>query len=517
MTVELTVVVEASGQQSISGVVRSLDESTLELGRFELVLVDGGGDADRRASWDRLAARRPNVRIAESSTPRHDLYTGEYVLPLGADQRLFPDALVRMLDLAQAHRLDAVAGRQVSPGAPLDPSLLQEDGEVVGDPGRVLDGPVVLRRSSRLEPGGQDTGDLRAGVLSSYPATCVEPPAQVPATSAPVARRPRLSWDGPVLDIAVDVTLDDPDLGALRPVLLLRQLGSAVTFLLPTTGELATALGLTTWQTAGRLDVRTAAAGSPLPVAEYQVDVVLVGDATSTAAAALPQSDAEPALVGNVVVVTAAVDGRLQLDVGPGRHLPEAPVPPTATTIEESGSGCLLEVALPGWHVVEGQPLPARLALDRRQTPAKLVPRDGGVVLQGWVSGLAGAYDLSWRLGSMPLQPLGLSLRLAGDGTPSVVRQKPVEATPPPAPKPAPKKAGPKVAPKKAGPKAAGSKADRPAGPPAGKTPRPTGPVARLRRAVPSSWEPRVRRLGRNPALGAAYRRLTGLARGRRG
>ena len=42
---------------------------------------------------------------------------------------------------------------------------------------------------------------------------------------------------------------------------------------------------------------------------------------------------------------------------------------------------------------------------------------------------------------------------------------------------------------------------------------RPTGPVAKVRRALPSSWEPKIHRVAQVPALRKAYRRLTGLSK----
>jgi hypothetical protein len=158
-------------------------------------------------------------------------------------------------------------------------------------------------------------------------------------------------------------------------------------------------------------------------------------------------------------------------------------------------------------------PLPAVIALDRLRLPAEVVPAAGSATLTAFISGLAGLYALSFQLGREPLQRTGLAVVIGGDGavTVSTAPQKAPAAPPRPkssASKPPPSggtKSTPGTGPK---PKSKAKTTSRPRQ----QVPA-TGPVARLRHAVPRSWEPQVRRLSRVPVLRTTYRRLTGLRR----
>jgi hypothetical protein len=121
-----------------------------------------------------------------------------------------------------------------------------------------------------------------------------------------------------------------------------------------------------------------------------------------------------------------------------------------------------------------------------------MIETQGGTgVLTAFVSGLAGTTPILAEFGRSGMQPTGLSLEISGVGQMSIVA-----TPPPPAKKPA------TSAPK-----------DRPTKRKRRKKRRATGPLARLRRAVPAPLEPGVRAISRHPLARRVYRRLTGLAR----
>jgi hypothetical protein len=148
------------------------------------------------------------------------------------------------------------------------------------------------------------------------------------------------------------------------------------------------------------------------------------------------------------------------------------------------------------------------IALGRLELPATVEVSSGVAVLSAYVSGLPGTSPISARFGAGPLRQTGLSLDIAAAGSMTVVRTPPAAPAPaaaPPKPAAAPPKAPAKPAAKKPAPKAAAKRPKR--------TPPPAkGPVARLRRSIPTPLEPLVNRVSHSPAARKAYRKLTGLA-----
>ncbi|SDS66341.1 hypothetical protein SAMN04488543_2143 [Friedmanniella luteola] len=504
MPPELSLVVDTVAAPDPGELVRSIDESTLPAARFELLLRVGGAAEAIEGPWQRLASRRPNVRVVAPGQPGTGDPEGDYVLALRADQRLFPDALTRLLDLALAHDLDAVAAREVAPGAALDALLVEDAVDAGAAADRLLAGPVVLRRRASTDGGGA----ARVGVLASYPATWRAGPEGSPAGAVTVVVAPPAArWQGSALELELAGQVEAVHATALRPVVLLHQLETALSYVLPgAADDVVLEDGSARWATTRSIDLRVAAAGSPLPPGEWQVEVALVGADECSAAVAVPEVSLPVALVDGQVVVVAGPG--LVLDVGPTRRAcPQLPGP-EAATITESAAGCRLDVALDGWHVLGEEPRSATIALDRLRLPARVVPSRGSATLTAFISGLAGTYPLSLQLGRAPMQPTGLAVVISGDGavTVTVAPPKPAPASKPaaaarpgtsaePKPKPKPKpKPQPKPVPTR-----------RPAPQPA------AGPVARLRRAVPRSLEPQVHRLAEVPLLRRTYRRLTGL------
>ena len=501
MSPELTVVVDTAEGDGLPELLRSVDESTLHPDRFELLLLTSAA-APEVTDWPRFAGRRPNVHLVAEDQSWSEQARGTFVLHLRAGQRLFPEALERLLETADVAALDAVVGREVVPGGPVDPRLLVDTTEPAGDAEELLAGPVVLRRR---EPGTQDGTSALVGVVGVYPATHRtgdEAPADA-LPSAPAVDDPEIAWEG--ASVRLRLAGRSPAGTEPRPVLLVRELTSGLAFPVPlTTSARPGAEDEVTWTAEGALDLRTAAAGAPLPSGEWQLEVAVPASGPAQPIP-LPEAALPVALVDDRVVVTAGPG--LVLDIGPtARGCPAFPAP-GAATVTESAAGCRLELRLTGWHVAGDQGVPARIAVDRLRLPARVVARDGEAVLTAFISGLAGTYPLSLQLGRAPLQPTGLAVVMAGDGgvTVTTAPERPAPVVKPVVPPPV---AAPRTAAKKPATGAAPKKKKKK------KVPVPaSGPVARVRRAVPRSWEPQVERLAQVPALRTAYRRLTGLAR----
>lgn len=104
----------------------SLVGQTIGTDRLEIVAVDDGSTDGSEAELDRFAALHPDtVRVvhqensggpAAPSNRALDLAAGRYVFFIGADDHLGVEALERMVNTADAHGSDVVAGRMVGTG-----------------------------------------------------------------------------------------------------------------------------------------------------------------------------------------------------------------------------------------------------------------------------------------------------------------------------------------------------------------------------------------------------------------
>lgn len=106
--------------------VASLDAQTLPPDRFEVVVVDDGSPDDTWEQVQQVAAARANYvvrRIEHSgwpSRPRNvgtDLATGDHVLYMDHDDEVFPEALQRMADRADAEDADVLLAKETRYGA----------------------------------------------------------------------------------------------------------------------------------------------------------------------------------------------------------------------------------------------------------------------------------------------------------------------------------------------------------------------------------------------------------------
>ncbi|WP_302888733.1 glycosyltransferase family 2 protein [Streptomyces sp. NEAU-Y11] len=103
--------------------IDSARDQTLGIGRIEIIAVDDGSTDGTAAELDRLAAECPALRVVHQPNsggaggPRNtglDLARGDFVFFLDADDRLGPDALRRMVAMADQNGTDVVLGKMVS-------------------------------------------------------------------------------------------------------------------------------------------------------------------------------------------------------------------------------------------------------------------------------------------------------------------------------------------------------------------------------------------------------------------
>lgn len=99
----------------------SLDAQTMPSDEFEWIIVDDGSPDDTRQRLADVARSRPNVRVDSipnsgwPSRPRNrglELATGKYVIFLDDDDSLYPDALRRCYEYAEATDADLVSPKE---------------------------------------------------------------------------------------------------------------------------------------------------------------------------------------------------------------------------------------------------------------------------------------------------------------------------------------------------------------------------------------------------------------------
>ncbi|MFE1326615.1 glycosyltransferase [Streptomyces sp. NPDC058741] len=113
--------------------VTSAMEQTLGLDAIEIIAVDDGSTDGTGAELDRLARACPSLRVVHQPNsggaggPRNtglDLARGDYVFFLDSDDYLGPDALRRMVAMADENRTDVVLGKMVSVGGRAVPTAV---------------------------------------------------------------------------------------------------------------------------------------------------------------------------------------------------------------------------------------------------------------------------------------------------------------------------------------------------------------------------------------------------------
>ena len=507
MPVLVSVVVRTDVTRPPNEVITSVDRQSLPTTQFELVILDCGMDEELRRSIDRLTAFRPNVRVLPGDAEWLEQVDGTFVLPISHDHRLYPESLERLVDYAEKRGLDAVAGRAVQLSRPLPAVFLRDSTELAGSARELaVAAPIRLLRRQQLHREGDEDRvgpAAKVGVFADYPAGFVRDAEPMGSPIALHVGRPSLSWLGSQVRVDVSGTAKGASSEQVEPTLLLRHLESHLTYVLPSTGSMSDAseAGLERqWQVSSTWSPLTAAAGLPLPLGQYQIDVVLSGDAQGSAPVCLPGASLAPGFLDDLIVVTAAPNDTLHIDIGGTRQALITSVSASSAEVAESAAGSLLTLPLPSAHVQTSRSIPGRIALDRFTLPATIETSSGQAVLTAFLSGLSGSYALSAQFGKAPLRATGLRVEVSGVGTMRVTE------TPPPAqPGPQSKPAATPPSPARI-PTRNKKRKKRRRGRPVAK-----GPVARLRRAVPTSWEPSIRWLRKQPIVRALYRKATGL------
>ncbi|MFE7901493.1 glycosyltransferase family 2 protein [Streptomyces sp. NPDC057424] len=113
--------------------VTSAMEQTLGLDKIEIIAVDDGSTDGSGRELDRLAQNCSSLRVVHQPNsggaggPRNtglDLAGGDYVFFLDSDDYLGPDALRRMVAMADENRTDVVLGKMVSVGGRAVPTAV---------------------------------------------------------------------------------------------------------------------------------------------------------------------------------------------------------------------------------------------------------------------------------------------------------------------------------------------------------------------------------------------------------
>lgn len=479
----------------LAPVVRALDAQTLPVAEFEVLVVAAAGSS-AHARLTELAARRPNVQVLDAAGAAAAAH-GTWLLDLGADVAacrpvLAPTALAVLADAGDRAGADVVLGRTVAavagagagpvpaldalvPGATVPDEVLATLA-AASDGGPVLR-PVVLTRTQRsAAPADGAPAPAPPVVVTVTDEVCAALAVPAAAASAAPASTVTATWEAGVLRLRAEglVLPKTPDAGGSRVVLGVRRADTGAEYFLPTTttqeGDGVVA--------AADLDVRTAAAGGPLPRAVWDVTVGVHGPGAGVSArgpvlsAGTPGTalvDGVPVVPGTGATLTVGVGGAGGSVVGRAR--------PQDATVTESARGTLLRLDLPHVHAAGAARVRGALRMGTFPVPADLVVEAGAARLECWLTGLAGTSELSVVFGG-PAARTGLTLDVSEVGVMTV------RATPP-------------------------KKAAAPKRPAAAPKPTPSRAVAaRVRRAVPQTLEPAVRRLRGNRLARSAYSAL---------
>ena len=470
----LLVPVRDPGSQ-LDDLVRSIDAQSAPRDAFDVVLVDGGSTDGTPARLQRLAAARPNVTYLSASADldpaglvREGLEqaTGDLVAVVRSEERLTAHA-VDLLVSAGADGADAVLGRGSS--VPDGDHLPLVDGPLDAGTRPARGGLLAVRRSvlsgtadpaaALLNPSDADAGwdVVSLGSVAALGRSWPQGAAVVDA---------RARWDG--TELVVEATLDPADAAAGAWLVLARQ---------DTSEEVVVPASVATG-TEGRVVARATvdlAADGGLSDGPWQVRVRTRGHDVDRTAAVGGESPGAALLDGRQVVPTVTVGG-LTLDLGATGSSLVGRVALADASLAETARGVQLILRCLTVQVTGTSRTPVAVLLGRFRLPAVLVAADGEAHVEAWVSGLAGRSRISVETGGGKPRRTGLDLVIAGAGEMSLAKTRKV-AVP-----------GPSIA------------------PPA----RPTGGLRGLRRRVPGSLEPVVKRLARVGPLKTAYRTLVG-------
>jgi hypothetical protein len=422
----------------------SLDRQTLSPRDLEIVVLQPVevAAAERLA---RLVAHRTNMRVvpATGDSPVASLLAaaeGEYVLLLGADRTLTPEALERLCEQADKTGADVCFGLTGRRGVRPETAVsTRETGDPAADDRLRESGAGRIHRRSHLEKhtvDGQSADQLERAATAAAATVAVQSSAlcfvdgDAPRSGAPAERRSspfslranHVDWRDGALVVRAELTADG---GASLPEV------SAVTVFSTETGvewqlddtdvsrmsgATEDAEGVRTLEI--RIDPERLAAGAPLPVGTWWPsirlsapagdDVVLLETSARTAVGAtcLPRP-----------VVSFAQEKRLGLDVGGLKHPVVDRIPVPDASVVESVRGCLFTCPVPQVDVTPGATVDGQLRLGGITVPARLEgDEDGRGVLQAWVSGMSGSHRMKTRFSPARFADCGARLVIDGAG-----------------------------------------------------------------------------------------------------
>src|SRR4051812_29634942 len=492
MTCRVTVwtEVDANGVPAAIALLRQLDGQTLPVQDWELVLC--AAPSVPTAALQFAASHRPNVRITLGEVEAADP-EGEWLLRLAPEDRLEPTALSRLVEIGgQSGGHDLVT---VEASHPL--------GDVVASPLR------LRRRETEGSRVAGAVGDSGAGA----PRHVVEPVplrhaaglgARPAADAALEGVAAEVRWEATVLRLTGRVAEPTGSVRAASVLVVGRASGRLVSYpavvLAPREGaDASPGAGADASPGEGAADgeataPRTLDWSAGVPVSSEDADGLFevwleleVGEASDAhhgrrgrvgAGAKDPQE--APAVLHGRPVAVRWLEGSLVIDVGATQRSLLSALDPRLSGVLEDATGSLLTVGVPGLAHVGQASLAGSVVLGDVVLPAALVLDEGQARLQCRVGALPGRLAVRTRFGSGRPADSGCELVTSPTGEYTLV----------PAPRPV----------------------SRPAtSAPVRERQRATGPVAALRRRVPSRAEPAVSRPARVRVLRGASRRMTGL------
>jgi glycosyltransferase involved in cell wall biosynthesis len=184
----VSVIVPArNAMPALTRALTSAIEQTIGIARLEIIAVDGGSTDGTAAELDRLAADCPALKVVHQDPgggpgrPRNtglDLARGDYVFFLDSDDYLGPDALRRMVAMADQNGTDVVLGKMASPtGSGVPRAVFRHNQlrtDVLGSQAYSTLGPWKLFRRSLIErcrlrfPEGCRTGEDQPFTAAAY-------------------------------------------------------------------------------------------------------------------------------------------------------------------------------------------------------------------------------------------------------------------------------------------------------------------------------------------------------------